>query len=446
MSRIYAHGATVSAIAAAAMTATAAMGSTCDDPSWTALSDGGFNHLVHKTAVADYGFGEHLYVMGDFTTLGGQEMNRIAQWDGENWSSLGIGTAGSVRQAVVFDDGTGPALYVGGVFQSAGNVPGTSRIARWDGENWTPVGGGVNSSIFAMAVYDDGNGEALYVGGVFTTAGGTPVNRVAKWDGQQWSALGSGVNSTMFELFVHDDGNGPRLFAGGVFTQAGGVAVQRFAAWDGTSWSDVGGGVGTQVTHSVLAMTRFDDGNGEALYVAGNFDRAGPISANNIARWDGQNWTALGNGTNSNINGLGVFDDGNGPELYAGGLFTNASGIPGTGGLAKWNGLTWRTVGNGANDWVISFSIYDDGGGPALFAGGHFTNIGGVAAERIARWGCPPSEGIVGDLNGDGVVNVADMLILLAAWGECDGDCPADLNGDGVVDVADLLMLLSNWG
>lgn len=49
------------------------------------------------------------------------------------------------------------------------------------------------------------------------------------------------------------------------------------------------------------------------------------------------------------------------------------------------------------------------------------------------------------DLTGDGVVNVADMLQLLGAWGACTG-CSEDLNGDGTVDVADLLQLLSAWG
>lgn len=51
---------------------------------------------------------------------------------------------------------------------------------------------------------------------------------------------------------------------------------------------------------------------------------------------------------------------------------------------------------------------------------------------------------VPGDVNGDGVVDGADLGILLSAWGECV-ECAADLNGDGVVDGADLGMLLSAW-
>jgi len=50
---------------------------------------------------------------------------------------------------------------------------------------------------------------------------------------------------------------------------------------------------------------------------------------------------------------------------------------------------------------------------------------------------------IPGDLNGDGVVDGADLGILLNAWGT--NDPVADLNGDGVVDGADLGILLNNW-
>jgi hypothetical protein len=52
------------------------------------------------------------------------------------------------------------------------------------------------------------------------------------------------------------------------------------------------------------------------------------------------------------------------------------------------------------------------------------------------------------DLNCDGVVDGADLLILLSNWGECADcdDCLGNLNDDCTVDGADLLILLSNWG
>ncbi len=51
----------------------------------------------------------------------------------------------------------------------------------------------------------------------------------------------------------------------------------------------------------------------------------------------------------------------------------------------------------------------------------------------------------IGDLNGNGIVDTSDLLILLGQWGPCDG-CAGDLNGDSVVDVTDMLILLGNWG
>jgi autotransporter-associated beta strand protein len=49
------------------------------------------------------------------------------------------------------------------------------------------------------------------------------------------------------------------------------------------------------------------------------------------------------------------------------------------------------------------------------------------------------------DVNGDTMVDVTDLLALLAAWGPCPG-CPEDSTGDGNVDVTDLLNLLAAWG
>ena len=51
--------------------------------------------------------------------------------------------------------------------------------------------------------------------------------------------------------------------------------------------------------------------------------------------------------------------------------------------------------------------------------------------------------GIVGDLNNDGVVNGADLGILLGGWSQTGA---TDLNGDGTTNGADLGLLLANWG
>ena len=58
---------------------------------------------------------------------------------------------------------------------------------------------------------------------------------------------------------------------------------------------------------------------------------------------------------------------------------------------------------------------------------------------------CIDAEDCVGDVNGDGFVNVQDLLQVIADWA-CDGDCEADLNGDLTVDVSDLLLVIASWG
>ena len=56
----------------------------------------------------------------------------------------------------------------------------------------------------------------------------------------------------------------------------------------------------------------------------------------------------------------------------------------------------------------------------------------------------PGSADCFPDLTGDCLVNTADLLQLIGAWGPCAG-CPEDLDGDGDVDTADLLLLVGAW-
>ena len=57
-----------------------------------------------------------------------------------------------------------------------------------------------------------------------------------------------------------------------------------------------------------------------------------------------------------------------------------------------------------------------------------------------------PAVAIVGDVDGNGIVNGADLGILLAVWGPITCGSVYDLTGDCMVDGFDLATLLSNWG
>ncbi len=393
-----------------------------DGSSWSVLanaSDIGTNDDINALAIFDDGSGPALYVGGAFTSAGGIQTNRVARWDGLSWSSAngasGTNPGGYIHAMTVFDDGSGPALYAGGDSFGTPGVPTNSTIARWDGSSWSPLhgpsGSGTNNIVRALQVFDNGSGPALYVGGSFTSAGGVPTSFIAHWDGSVWSALsgpsgngvsGPGVTAVVYALAVFDEGAGPALYAGGEFITAGGIPAVRMARWDGSSWSALVGSSGHGVNRDVYAMTVFDDGSGPALYVGGVFSTAGDVIVNGIAKWDGHAWSALTgpNGTGMSevivapeVRALAVFDDGSGPALYAGGRFRSAGGVL-VNGIAKWDGETWSAligpsgtgVSSGTASAVNALKVFDDGSGPALYAGGSFLNAGNVWVNRIAKW------------------------------------------------------------
>jgi len=56
----------------------------------------------------------------------------------------------------------------------------------------------------------------------------------------------------------------------------------------------------------------------------------------------------------------------------------------------------------------------------------------------------PPPPAKTGDANGDNVVDLLDLSVVAANWGNSDAN--ADLNDDGVVDLLDLSIVAANWG
>ncbi len=385
-------------------------------PSWSASFGNGQgvdpagNGEAYTLAVFDDGTGSALYVGGHFHGIAGVAADRIAKFDGTSWSPLGTGLQGVngawVQALCAFDDGNGPALYAAGNFTTAGGVP-VSNIARFDGSSWSDVAGGIaGGNVYCMAVFDDGSGPALYAGGTFSSAGGVPAHSFARFDGTSWSEPGAGVLGVVTTLTAFSDANGPALFVGGVFNNVGWgtplfVYVNRCARWNGAQWSDMDGGMLDDNAGGVYASTRFDDGTGPALYAGGAFDvLSASFPFEGIGRWNGFFWSPLGSGIDVGVGGssgvvlsLASFDDGSGPALYAGGSFTLAGGQP-VQHVARWNGSSWSGVAGGTDGSVKGLVAFDDGvHGAGLYAVGPFDNAGGVPSTKIARLDACASNG-----------------------------------------------------
>lgn len=276
---------------------------------------------------------------------------------------------------------------------------------------------GADAPVNAMQVFDDGSGlgPTLFVAGDFSTIGSASIPGIARWNGSTWSAVGVGTTTSINALALFDAGNGTELYASGSFEFIGGVAAKRIAKWNGATWSALGSGI---QNGEVLSMAVFDDGlgGGPALYAAGTFNQAGGVFAPVIAKWNGTSWSHLTNDLfNERILTLASYDDGTGAALYAGGWFTNIGGVS-ISYVAKWNGTSWSAVSGGTNGTVYALAVHDDGTGSQLYAGGSFGIVGGASHIRIARWNGTSWSGV-----GTATAIQAPILTLLSfdhtPWG-----------------------------
>jgi hypothetical protein len=248
------------------------------------------------TRFGDPGAGP-LFAAGTFDLAGGVPASRIARWNGQTWAAVGSGIGSAPGDTfpswITSLTSFGGQLYAAGSFSAAGSIA-TRDIARWSGTEWSDVGGGLGvppggrlPSISAMAVFDDGSGPALCIAGIIDLAGSIPVRNIARWNGSSWSALGpgvgSGVNDLVWALTVFDDGRGPALYVGGEFADAGGSPAANIARWNGHAWSPVGAGV----DGAVQAFATLSTAAGPELYVGGWFLSAGGASSPYLARWVG---------------------------------------------------------------------------------------------------------------------------------------------------------------
>ena len=333
--------------------------------------------------------GTNLYAGGAFTSAGAQGTAGLARWDGNSWNSVGGGLNGTVFTLAT--DGTN--LYAGGSFDSAGGVAATN-IAKWDGASWSSLGAvflpnSLNPSRAAIRslLWD----QNLFAAGMFTQAGLVSATNVARWDGQNWHPLGDGLGAyglgdDVFQVFALANHNN-ELYAGGLFPRSGGIGVTNLARWTGAAWEQVGGGI----TGGNFGVYWFDGESGYVLsgatyalassagglMVGGDFTDAGGLNATNLALWNGTNWSAFGGYTDGSVNH--ILSDGTNDWIT--GSFSTIGGVQAS-GIAKWNGATWTNLGLGIGGAGIAMAK----AGTNLYIGGDFQVAGGQSAGFITYW------------------------------------------------------------
>jgi hypothetical protein len=370
----------------------------------TSLGPGGWDHLGDAgTPGSDSLNGNasalntdapgRLLVGGTFTDAGGNiSADRVASWDGAKWSPVGSASDqlnGGV-QAIAFANGK---TYVGGTFTSAG-VPNTAHLAVWNGTNWAPAcsttfSGNVN----ALQII----GSTLYVGGNFLDSGNNP-------DADNLLACDLSSGAVSLTLLAGKTFSGPvealaadsagLLYAGGRFNNLADLPAADNVAWfGGGAWHAMGSGLGA-CQCAVDGFVRSLATNGTSVYVGTDVkDVAGIVQADNVVRWDGSAWSALGSGAGGSD---GWFPSpttiyaltSSGSKVYATGNFQDAGGDPTADNVAVFNGSAWGPVGSsgtGGGPWIgdgHALAIFPASEPRRLYAAGGFTSAGGDTQAR----------------------------------------------------------------
>ncbi len=316
--------------------------------------------LVHNDTV---------YAGGAFTQAGGTIVNKVVKWNGSQWDTLQGGLIiNNINDLIFYQD----TLYAGGDFTHPSTLAGV-YVMKWNGTQWVEVPNGVNYRVYSLEVHNN----ELYVGGDFSAIGSGPANNIVKYNGSNWIPIGGLTNGLVRDIKF--DSNGI-LYAGGVFTTIGGVAAKHVAKYDGNIWSAVGSGVDNTVTCIAISPT-------DEVYIGGLFTLGYNVGLMyHLAKFDGINWQVVGGGL-GNFSSA-VYDmDFHCDDLYVCGQFKTA-GADTVNNVVKWNGSAWQALGSGlthdttATPYAFSMALQKN----ILWIGGNFAWAGGKRADKISGY------------------------------------------------------------
>ena len=361
-------------------------------------------------------FGTDIFIAGSFTSVDGVAANNIARWSGlaGRWAPLASGMDGTVFDLHV----EGDFLYIGGKFSRADDNT-ASNIARFNllNNTWQRLGSGLNDTVFAIEVTD----RLVYAGGAFTLSGLNEANHIATFDRGtgNWSGLAGGADGAVRGLELRDS----VLYAVGAFGSIGGITTTGVASWRDGAWQALGEGLDGPA-YAIASCA-------EQICIGGAFESADLLSSPFIARWDIPGWSSLlpetgNNGLNYPARAVAIRPGSMVGELYAGGEFTRAGELT-VNHLAFWNGSEWESFGDGTDGPVHALAVDAE----TLVIGGLFTTTSGESTQNIAMQDIDDGswEALGGGLDGmvHTIVIDGDMIYAGGEFSQAGGTPAANL-------------------
>jgi hypothetical protein len=320
------------------------------------------------------------------------------------WTAMGTGVGSSGGQTNVMA-GFGANLYIGGQYF----VP-YNNLAVWTGSSYTSGGVAPPQPVQAMVAFDsviyfacyqaiyqriggvvtqigtpDVNSycmcfwnHKLYVGGSLTKINSIKTGYISTYDGAKWDSIPVEVDSWPQAMCVY---NGQLAVVGYFNYSTAKDTLYGVGLWNGTKWTPLNKGMKGNGPVSAVTVLNTD------LYIAGNFDSVSTspivgkhVYAFNIAKWNGVTWDSVGSkktgGPSSTVYALTTFNN----AVVAGGYFDS---------VLSWNGVTWSSLGTVTGTFVptevLGFTVF----GGNLYAGGQFDHAGGIPAMHVAEYTLP---------------------------------------------------------
>jgi uncharacterized delta-60 repeat protein len=431
---------------------------------------------------------------GDFAIIGGQPRNKLARLDATTGlaDSFDANANGFIICLALQPDGK---ILVGGIFNGANSIGGQTRnhIARLDGATGLADSFDPNADFAVRALAVQANGKVV-VGGVFTNIGGQPRNRIARLDGSTGAAdlFDPNSDADVYPIALQADG---KVLAGGFFDNIGGqprtwfarlsndtAALQSLAVTQNTiTWMRGGASLeGGRVTFEYSADNLNYTALGDATAAGSNWTLTGlnlPVGQTFYVRARGYYGTGDGDGSESLtesvrkvfLSGVPIAQSGFSRKVH-GGAGTFDIPLPLTGNVGvecRSGGPTndYQMIINFANPVMVgSASVTSGTGSVSSFSvSGSQVTVDLTAVTNVQRitvtlfnvndgthvGDVPVSMGVlVGDVNGNAVVNASDVSLTKSQVGApvSGSNFREDVNANGTISSTDVALVKSKVG